>query len=186
MTTDGMSLFRKKKFPYPINLPDTPSDMLEGKMMEYEYRDSRLGADELPGLPSEFYDHLKVKYQKIKAYQQHGAPLDVNDPALFYSPASHSDAPEPSPSEVPSTPASTPASASDESSDAGLGPEDGGEEVDSEVVAEAGQAAAEALASKIIENAAGELIEEMADQVMDASEGRGEEVEANANDSQQM
>lgn len=130
MTTNGITLFRKKKFPYPINLSNTPSDMLEDHVIEYEYKDSRPGDDELEGLPKDFYAHLAVKHKKIKACQLRRAPLNPTDPDLTFKSSTRPDAHN-TPNEVPSTPSSTNASVSEESSDAGLSTEDEGEEVDS-------------------------------------------------------
>lgn len=137
MTTNGMTLYRKKRFSCPINLPSTPSDMLEGRVIEYKYKDSKPGEDELTGLPEEFYAHLGVKHKKIKAYQLKKAPLNPVDPDLVYRSPAQSAAPEHAFNEVPSTPFSTPASGSEESSDAGLYEEDLGEEVGSEEIAAA-------------------------------------------------
>lgn len=125
MTTDGYTLFRKKKFPYHINLPDTPEELQERYVIEYEYMDSKLKEDELPGLPEDFYSHLSLKHKKIKYAQVLQTPLDPEDPDLFYTPADSDFFPEKDGGEgVPSTPASTssstPAAANSESSDAGI------------------------------------------------------------------
>lgn len=84
MTKDEITLFRKKKFPYPVNLPDTPEEHRQELIIEYEYKDSHPAADELPGLLEDYYTHLGVKHKKIKAHHRFKTPLNPEDPDLVY------------------------------------------------------------------------------------------------------
>lgn len=53
ITKDGVTLFRRKKFAYPVNLANTPEEHRQELTLEYEYKDSHPTDDELPGLPED-------------------------------------------------------------------------------------------------------------------------------------